>query len=248
MTARGCAGIMGMPVAVNILDDGARQRDLEAVFEYMRHIDGVFSTYRPDSETERLNRGDLRVEQSSGEMREVLAICEQTRQASGGYFDARYQGRLDPSGVVKGYAIRKAADLLRLRGFTRFAVDAGGDIQTCGSNPDGQKWRVGVRDPFDPERLINIVHLCGEGIATSGTYARGSHIFDPIEGRAATAVASVTVIAEDVCDADRFATAAFAMGERGIRFLEQLPGVEGYLIGLDGIASCTTGFPRFMRR
>lgn len=248
MTVRECAGIMGMPVTVHIVDPAASTLDLQAVWSYLRHIDCAFSTYKPDSETERLNRGELLEEDCSKAMREVLAICERTRVASRGFFDARYHGRLDPSGVVKGYAIHRSAELLRKRGLTGFFVDAGGDAQTCGGNERGTKWRVGIRDPFDPSKLVNVVHLSGEGIATSGNYERGEHIYDPVRGRPAASIASVTVIAPDVCEADRFATAAFAMGEESILFLEELPDVEGFMVRLDGSMFCTTGFPRFMQK
>jgi thiamine biosynthesis lipoprotein len=179
-------------------------------------------------------------------MRTVIALCEQTRLETGGYFNARYRGRFDPSGVVKGYAIRQASELLRQRGFRDFFVEAGGDLQTSGRNDRGEEWRVGIRSPFDVSGLFNVVRLSGEGMATSGTYERGEHIYDPVQGRPSNAVASVSVIASDVYDADRFATAAFAMGERGILFIEATPGLEGCVIDWDRRAHCTTGFQKYM--
>lgn len=248
MTAIDCVEIMGMPVAVHVVDSRATRTDVEAVFAYLRGVDAQFSTFKPDSETEQMNRGELREADCSDAMREVLSICERTRMQSGGYFDARYGGKLDPTGVVKGFAIQRAAELLRSRGLHDFVIDAGGDIQTAGTNQAGQRWRIGIRDPFDPMGLANVAYLSGEGIATSGSYERGAHIFDPVHGRSAAGVASVTVVAPDVCEADRFATAAFAMGERSIVFLERLPGIEGFVVCLDGSAYCTTGFTRYMRR
>lgn len=246
MSVQAVAAIMGMPISVHIVDAAATQDDAEAVFAYMRHVDDVFSPYKPDSVTERLNRGDLSDANCGEEMRCILALCEQTRVETGGYFNARYHGRFDPSGVVKGYAIQQSALLLRQRGFQDFLVEAGGDMQTSGRNATGQKWRVGIRNPFCPQRLATVVHLSGEGIATSGAYERGEHIYDPIAERPANGIASVSVIADNVCDADRFATAAFAMGERGIQMLDALPGVHGYVIGKEGRAYCTTGFLRYL--
>jgi len=237
---------MGMPISLHIVDAAANQADADAVFAYLRHIDDVFSPYKSDSVTERLNRGDLCERRCGEEMQCVLALCEQTRVETDGYFNARYHGRFDPSGVVKGYAIHRSAQLLQQRSFQDFFVEAGGDIQTSGRNAARHKWRVGIRNPFCTQRLAVVVHLSGEGIATSGAYERGEHIYDPVADRPANGIASVSVIASNVCDADRFATAAFAMGERGILFLEAMPGLEGYAIHKDGQAYCTTGFPRYL--
>ncbi len=239
---------MGMPVSVHIVDARASQDDAEEVFAYLRRIDSVFSTYKPESETERINRGELSEKDSSKEMRKVIDLCQQTKAETAGYFDARYQGRFDPSGIVKGYAIQGAAELLRQRGFQDFYVEAGGDIQTSGHNDCGEKWHVGIQSPFNLSQLVNVVHLSGEGIATSGTYARGEHIYDPIQGRPANEVASVSVIGSNVYDADRFATAAFAMGKRGILFIEAVPGLEAYVVTWDQRAYCTTGFHRYISR
>ena len=73
-----------------------------------------------------------------------------------------------------------------------------------------------------------------EGVATSGTYIRGLHIYNPRGGNEPVSdIVSLTVIGPNIHDADRFATAAFAMGAAGINFIEQLPGYEGYIIDKD---------------
>ena len=242
------AAVMGMPVSLRIVDHcaSASASDGEAVFTYLRHIDAVFSTYKSESETERINRGELLEGEASEEMQTIIALCQQTKAETGGHFDANFRGRFDPSGLVKGYAIQRAAELLQGRGFLNFYVEAGGDIQTFGHNHLGEKWRVGIRNPFKPSELASVVHLSGEGIATSGTYERGEHIYNPIEGRSANEVASVSIIASNIYDADRFATAAFAMGKAGIRFIRSLYGIEGCVIGLDGRTHCTNGFQRYL--
>lgn len=243
---RAVADVMGMPVSVHIVDACASEDDADAVFAHLRHIDRVFSTYRQDSETERISRGELSQADSSDEMRTVIALCEQTRLETGGYFDAHCRGRFDPSGIVKGYAVRQAAKILRQRGFRDFFVEAGGDIQTSGCNSRGEPWRVGIRNPFDTSGLFNVVRLSGEAIATSGTYERGEHIYDPVHRRPANAVASLSVIAPDIYNADRFATAAFAMGESGILFIEAMPSLEGCVIGWDRHARSTSGFQKYL--
>ena len=132
---------------------------------------------------------------------------------------------------MKGWAIRNAAAIIAASGARDFFVDAGGDIQSSGRNAAGKEWSVGIRNPFDAEEIIKVVYPRGRGIATSGTYVRGQHIYDPhAPGRPIVDIVSLTVIGPDVLEADRFATAAFAMGRAGIFFIEETPGLEGYIV------------------
>jgi thiamine biosynthesis lipoprotein len=89
-----------------------------------------------------------------------------------------------------------------------------------------------------------------EGIATSGTYNRGQHIFNPTDPtqKTITDIVSLSVIGPNVLEADRFATAAFAMGERGIYLIQQRPGLEGYVINRNNIATQTTGFETYTKK
>jgi thiamine biosynthesis lipoprotein len=85
-----------------------------------------------------------------------------------------------------------------------------------------------------------------EGVATSGTYIRGLHIYNPRAGNQPVSdIVSLTVIGPNIHDADRFATAAFAMGADGIRFIEQLPGYEGYIIDKNQLGTMTSGFEKY---
>jgi len=235
--------VMGMPITVEVV--GAADRTtVDRVFAYFAEVDRRFSTYKPESEIERINRGEIAVAECSDDMREVLALAEKTRRESHGYFDIRKpDGTLDPSGIVKGWSIRNAAGLVASTGARDFFIDAGGDIQSCGKNASGKPWCVGIRSPFNQGEIIKVVYPRGRGIATSGTYVRGQHIYDPGNpGRPITDIVSLTVIASDVLEADRFATAAFAMGHDGIGFIEGTPGLEGYLVHADGRATMTSGF------
>ena len=116
-----------------------------------------------------------------------------------------------------------------------------------GKNASGQDWSVGIRNPFNADEIIKVVYPRGRGVATSGTYVRGQHIYNPAWNLAARSqdIVSLTVIGADVLEADRFATAAFAMGRDGIFFLEQTPGLEGYVVDIDGRATPTSGFGAF---
>jgi len=234
---------MGMPVTVDIA--GASKGELiETVYGYFEQIDRRFSTYRSDSEIAAINRGDVPVADWSGEMLEVLAIAERTKGETDGYFDIRKpDGSLDPSGIVKGWAIRNAAAIVQRAGIRDFFIEAGGDVQSCGKNASGYDWSVGIRNPFNADEIVKVVYPRGRGMATSGTYVRGQHIYNPHGiGRPIQDIVSLTVIGADVLEADRFATAAFAMGRDGILFVEQTPGLEGYVVDTNGRATPTSGF------
>ncbi|HUC01421.1 MAG TPA: FAD:protein FMN transferase [Candidatus Paceibacterota bacterium] len=239
--------MMGMPITVEIVDPQATAAVFGEVFGYLEHIDEVFSTYKSTSEITAINNGTLALEDASEEMRLVFTMCEETKHETNGYFDIKTPaGNYDPSGLVKGWAIWNAAKLLEKRGFQNFYVDAGGDIQPHGRNADGGKWAVGVKNPFNEIENVKVVYVTDEGVATSGTYIRGLHIYNPRAGNAPVSdIVSLTVIGPTIHDADRFATAAFAMGADGIKFIEALPGYEGYIIDKNKVATMTTGFEKY---
>ncbi len=235
---------MGMPVTVEAADRHAGPQDIDAVFSYFASVDRQFSTYKNDSEISRINRGSR--DALSPEMREIFWLAEKTHRESGGFFDIRRpDGLIDPSGVVKGWAIANAADILRARGIKNFFIDAGGDIQSQGVNASGAEWTVGIRSPFNREEIVKVIRPRGAGVATSGNYIRGKHIYDPLTGNDLEDVVSMTVIGPDILEADRFATAAFAMGRKGISFVESTSGLEGYAIEKSGIATMTSGFSAY---
>lgn len=238
--------IMGMPILLNIIDAPDIREAADAVFAYFRAVDDRYSTYKPGSEISQINAGRPE-SQWSAEMREVLALCEQTKQQTNGYFDIARGGQRDPSGLVKGWAIHHAAKLLLERGITDFYIDAGGDIQTHGRNSDRKPWRIGIRNPFNRDEIVKTVAVLDQGVATSGTAVRGQHIYDPFRpDTPLNAIVSLTVIGPNIYEADRFATAAFAMGGKGIDFIDSLQGFEGYLIDRNGIATLTRDFEKFV--
>ncbi len=240
---------MGMPITVEIVNPQATEEIFNEVFNYFTHIDEKFSTYKSTSEITAVNDGKLTPSDASEEMQLIFMMCEETKQQTGGYFDIKTPaGNYDPSGLVKGWAIWNAAKLLEKNGFANFYIDAGGDIQPHGHNADGEKWAIGIRNPFNQNENIKVVYIgdAHEGVATSGTYIRGNHIYNPHGGgEPANEIVSLTVIGPNIHDADRFATAAFAMGIDGIKFIEQLPGYEGYVIDKNKIATMTTGFEKY---
>ena len=235
---------MGMPVRVDVRDGGADPGARDAVFAWLRWVDATFSTYDPRSEISRINRGELTAADAHPLVREVLDRCEALREATGGAFDARAAGRaaaltVDPSGLVKGWAVERAAALLEAAGARRFLVDAGGDVVLRGG-----PWRVGIRHPRLRDRLAAVLVLRDGAVATSGAYERGPHIVDPRTGRPASGALSVTVVGADLGTADAYATAAFALGDRGPAWTAGLAGYDAMTIVPGDRVLATPGFLR----
>ncbi len=237
--------IMGMPIIVTVCDNAATDQTFTSVFDFFRAVDQRFSTYKKDSEISQINDGRLSLRQASAQMQHIFRLAEETKQATDGFFDIFLNGTYDPSGIVKGWAIHEAAQLLRTKKVKNFSVEAGGDIEVSGNNPEGKTWRIGIKNPFQQEEIVKVLYIRDKGVATSGTYIRGEHIFNPKTGKAANEIVSLTVIGPNIYEADRFATAAFAMGKKGIEFIEKTPELEGYMINHDGIATYTSGFAAY---
>jgi FAD:protein FMN transferase len=238
--------LMGMPIIVEIVDPNVTEAAIENVFAFFRYVDDTFSTYKEQSEISKINRGELSEEAFSDDMKTILALSEQTKQETRGYFDIRHNGIFDPSGIVKGWAIFQAAQMLQDAGWRNFYIDAGGDIQVAGTK-GGHPWRIGIRNPFNRSENVKVLTITDKGIATSGTAIRGQHIYDPHRPDTSIEdIVSLTVIGPNIYEADRFATAAFAMGKKGISFIEQLPEFEGYMIDASARATFTSGFERYV--
>lgn len=238
---------MGMPISIEIVDAHADEAAFDAAFAYFEYVDATFSPFKSDSELTKINRGAIALADASSDMQEIFALAEETKIQTGGYFDIRTpRGDYDPSGIVKGWAIENVSQLLAARGFVHTYVDAGGDIRTRGLAQGVRPWKIGIQNPFNLQEVIKHVLVTDAGIATSGTYIRGAHIYNPrADGKPADEIVSLTVVGPTIYDADRFATAAFAMGREGVRFIESLDGYEGYAVDKDGIATMTSHFAAY---
>ncbi len=239
---------MGMPITIEVVSFEEAHSVITRAFEYFKAVDERFSTYKSTSEITSINREDIPKEKWSPEMREIFSLAEQTEKDTKGYFNIkRPDGILDPSGIVKGWSIRNAAIILQEEGCSNFFIDVGGDVQTRGHNEEGFEWSVGIRNPFKQREIVKVLYPHGHGVATSGTYVRGQHIYNPYAPHTPiTDIVSLTIIGPDVYEADRFATPAFAMGREGIMFIESLKDFEGYLIDSSGIATMTSGFEQYL--
>jgi thiamine biosynthesis lipoprotein len=237
---------MGMPISLALRgrhagDDAGRAAWAE-VLAVLRDVDRVFSTYRADSWVCRLRRGAVLLEDCPPELAEVLALGAAAERDSGGAFSVVLPGpdgarTLDPSGVVKGWAVERAAGAVRDLAGTDFCLSAGGDLTCRTLDPAAPPWRIGIEDPDDPRRVRAVVPLSTGAVATSGTAHRGRHLVDARTGRPPAGVASVTVVAASLTDADIDATAAYAQGEAAARWLETRPGRSGLVVWDDGTST-----------
>ena len=237
--------IMGMPVTVDIRDEDVDETVLDQLFDSLRLADATFSTYKEDSEISRMNRGELAVAAAHPDVREVLERCEALRTETDGYFDMRAAAAdaIDPSGLVKGWAVDRAASILDEAGVRNYAVNVAGDMRLRGRAVPEPCWSVGIQHPLEPEAIAAVVQANDLAVATSGAYARGDHVVDPNTRRPPVGVLSVTITGPELATADAYATAAFAMGEAGIHWTARLHGYEAMTILADDRVLSTPGFP-----
>lgn len=243
MTFRRVEQVMGLPVSLALRGrhaGGPRAEDAwRAATTYLHGVDRVFSTYRAESIISRLGRGEVDVAHCPPEVAEVLALAEAARIASGGAFDVRRAGAdgrvvLDTDGVVKGWAIQRAARAFDDLPDTDVCLSGGGDMVCRVADPDKDPWRIGIEDPRDPRRVLAVLPLANGAVATSGTAHRGRHIVDARTGAHPRGIAAVTVVAADLTWADIDATTAFALGRDALTWLRSRRGRAGVVVWADG--------------
>ena len=216
---------MGMPISIHVrgdnVDSPAVGRVVEEAFDLLREADRLFSTYKDDSDVSRIRRGELDLAQADPLVRQVVMACQEAGKLTMGAFtellpdDDGVVG-FDPTGLVKGWAADRAATRLADLPAASFCLNAGGDVVvggTIGHAEAGgelaQAWRVGIEDPRDRSRIAEVVELRHGGVATSGTAARGAHLYDPATRRFVDRTGSVTVVGPSLMWADVWATALF---------------------------------------
>ncbi|MFM7964256.1 MAG: FAD:protein FMN transferase [Actinomycetota bacterium] len=193
-------------------------------------VEQRFSTFKADSEISRINRGELHLLDASPDVVEVMDACTWLEHESDGAFRARRpDGTLDPAGFVKGWAAERAGRVLTESGLSSWYLNVGGDIQTSGLQASGEPWRIGVVDPAD-RSVVAVSFDIPESfaVATSGTGARGAHLWDGRSGAFLDRVASITVVGPHLMWADALATAAFAMGDDGLAWLTRYPNYHAF--------------------
>jgi thiamine biosynthesis lipoprotein len=241
--------VMGMPISLALrgrhAETGTGRQAWRAVIDQLREVDRVFSTYREDSIIRRLDRGELTLAACPAEVAEVFELGREAEERSRGAFsiylpiDGEHR-RLDPSGVVKGWAAERASRFLAALDDTDFCLSAGGDI-VCHTAEDRAPWQIGVEHPHHPATVIAVVPVRSGAVATSGATHRGQHIVDPRTGQPPSGVASVTVIAASLTWADIDATAACAQGLDAAVWLQSRPIRSALIVWADGTTTVIDG-------
>jgi len=141
--------------------------------------------------------------------------------------------------IGKGYAADKAKELLKSKSVVAGIINASGDMNTWGKQPNGKEWKVAITNPMNKNKVFALLPIQNGAVVTSGNYEkyvnfnniRYTHIIDPRSGYPATGIISVTVFAPKAELADALATSVFVMGkEVGLNRIEQLPQVECIII------------------
>ena len=223
--------VMGTVVLFDVRDRQFPQDALEEAASMLHWVDATFSVFRHDSEISRIARGELRITDADLRVQAVLATCEMLRRDTRQAFDHRADGKFDPSGFVKGWAVEQAATILTGSGIDSYLVSAGGDIVARGAPPDEDVWRVGIRDPLESNATLGVVGLSNNAVATSGLYERGTHIW--VGNKRDEGLASVSIVGPDLGIADALATAVFAAGLDDIDWLSSFPEYELLAVTLD---------------
>lgn len=244
--------LMGMPVSIHVRCPDPRSADIERAVAAAHHelarLEDVFSTWRPDSHVSRLARGEIALAHCDPLMGEVIALCAEATHLTGGAFTAHLpdhtgQRLFNPTGLVKGWAVDRAGEILSGLPGAAWCINAGGDLlagRHCHVPPAGQDalpWRIGIEDPHDRSRIARVVPVIEGAVATSGTAARGAHLYDPRSDRWIDRLASVTVAGPELMWADMWATALFVGGEDAARAfdlaLEARPGYSWWSQGME---------------
>ena len=145
--------------------------------------------------------------------------------------------------IGKGYAADKAKNLLIQKGVKAGIINASGDMNTWGMQPNGEAWKVAITNPMNKNKVFALLPITNGAVVTSGNYEkyvefngkRYTHIIDPRTGYPSTGIISVTVFAPKAELADALATSVFVMGkEVGLDRINQMSGIECIIIDDQG--------------
>jgi FAD:protein FMN transferase len=144
--------------------------------------------------------------------------------------------------IGKGYAADKAKALLQQNGVKAGIINASGDLNAWGTQPDGKDWLVAIVNPLNKDKVFSWLPVSNSAVVTSGNYEKYvkfnnvlyTHIIDPRTGYPSTGILSATIFTANAELADALATSVFVMGvDVGLDFVNQLKGVECIIVDKD---------------
>lgn len=237
--------VWGTVVGIDVRDQAVRglpepliRNAIAEVVHWLHRVDRIFSTFRDDSLVSAYRRY-ITIDAVRGEVvdvpgwlatsfdpldvgvfGEVVQLCEQARTSTGGVFDPwAVPGGFDPSGLVKGWAVQRAAQSLQRLGLQFFAIDGSGDIVCRGGEDVAVPWHIGIQHPDRRDAVMKTVRMFSGATATSGTYVQGDHIVNPMSAERGLAGRAATVVGSDAVWCEVWATTAVVLG---VRALEQV--------------------------
>ena len=163
--------------------------------------------------------------------------------------------KIDLGGIAKLHILQAGLDVLREHGVKHALVNGGGDVVAM-SEAAARPWRVGIRDPRQPERLLTTIDVRAGFVASSGDYERFferdgrryHHVLDPETGYPALGPRGVTLVGRDLASVNGIGAAAMVLGARPAReLILGTPGLEALIASRDGNLWMTGGMRRAMR-
>jgi thiamine biosynthesis lipoprotein len=253
-----CMGTVFSFTGISPLSTSDTVAAVAAACKLLHQADATFSLYKPESPLSALARGETSVAKCPPEVDQIWDACEAWEKTTDGWFSAfTPQHTFDPSGIVKTWAAKAAADSILAAGITDFTMNAGGDVFISDGATPRNDWRIAIHKPVSVASaeagVLTVVDLLDtpyRAMATSGSAERGQHIWNPKapEKAAANELVQVSVVARDLVEADIWATAAFAAGSRGIALLDNFneahpdQDVQAFFIWPDGQFGATKNF------
>jgi thiamine biosynthesis lipoprotein len=208
--------VWGTVVFIDVTSEIDIEPAIAKVKQYVHEVDRLFSTYKESSVISQLRRGEIEIGQCPPEVIEVWNLCALVKELTEGAFDPwAISGGFDPSGLVKGWAADQCAEILLAAGANHVQVNAAGDLALRGGFTPDQPWSIGVVNPDNRLEVLQTFEIIDGAIATSGTYERGAHIYDPHTGMIAIGAKSATVIGPNGAIVDALATALMVSGRDG---------------------------------
>ena len=226
---------MGTVFSLDIREPGCDPAAVDDAISWLHWVDDTFSTYKPDSPISRLARGEIGIADCAARRRARSSpAASELQTETDGYFSAYATGSLDPSGLVKGWAIQRVSDQLRAAGSRNHCINGGGDVHCAGSAADGEPMAHRHQPPHPPGPTRRSRHRNRHRRRDIGhRRARRPHP-QPPRPQHAVGLASVTIVGKDLGRTDAYATAAFAMGTEAPDWIATLDGYQGLVIRADG--------------
>jgi thiamine biosynthesis lipoprotein len=234
---------MGTIASLHLISSNLAQAAFDqaaaACWAELDDLERIFSPHDERSEIRRLASGELMLGEANPLVSTVAEDCEEARERTRGLFDPWSKGWFNPTGYVKGWAAERVAErylapLLASLGVDAIGLWLGGDIWLRTNSDSDWVWQVAIADPHHPGGIKARLEIKDGAVATSGIAERGLHIDDPRTGEPATTVASASVIADRLVDADLWATTAVVAGFDNLDWISQAGTRAGLLVANNG--------------